>query len=238
MRTLGILGGLAPDVTAMYYDGVIRNYQANMTDGSYPRILINSLDLQLYNELFSADRIPELTAFLSEGLESLVDAGADMALIAANSPHLVFDELRQRISIPLISIVDSVADAAERLKLRKLGLLGNRFTMQSDFYQRRFAARGIAIVTPGPQEQEYIIKKYTSVSASGVELEASKGLLARVAQDLIRRSEIDGLIVGGCERPSLFTEKLPVPILNSVDLHIRAAVSAILNFVPNAPSLK
>src|ERR1700691_1348927 len=146
MKTLGIVGGIGPESTVDYYRSLIHLWRDQTKDGSAPSILVNSIDLKKMLDLIAAQSLSEVTAYLSEEMQRLVRAGADVGLFAANTPHIVFGELQRRSSIPLISIVEATRAAAEELGLRKLGLLGVRVTMQGHFYADVFSKAGIALV--------------------------------------------------------------------------------------------
>src|SRR5436305_2660093 len=105
MRTVGIIGGLGPESTIDYYRSIIARYRARKPDGGYPRILINSLDVEKGIAMLDAGRLDDLADYLVAGLEPLVRAGADFGCMAANTPHLVFDAVQSRSEIPLLSIV-------------------------------------------------------------------------------------------------------------------------------------
>src|SRR6266404_9993266 len=132
MKTLGIIGGLGPESTIDYYHTIIALYRERTGDGSYPQFLINSIDLNKVREFVIANDLQRLIETIVEEIEKLAHAGADFGLIAANTPHLVFDEIAERSSIPLISIVEAVCAAAKSRNLKKLALLGTKFTMQGD----------------------------------------------------------------------------------------------------------
>src|SRR5947209_16622527 len=116
MKTLGIIGGIAPESTIEYYRLLIASYRERKPDGSYPLLLINSINLQRLIELVTADDRAGLVETLLPELDKLKRAGADIALLASNTPHLVFDELAQRSPLPLISIVEAARAEAQRLR--------------------------------------------------------------------------------------------------------------------------
>src|SRR5262245_47311947 len=107
MKLLGIIGGTGPETTVEYYRMLISNFQTKITDGNYPRVLINSINLKTIVDLITAGELGKLTEFLLMEIQRLAAAKADFGLIAANTPHIVFDELKRRTPIPLISIVEA-----------------------------------------------------------------------------------------------------------------------------------
>ena len=117
MKTAGIIGGIGPESTIDYYRAIIAAYRERNRDGSYPSILIDSIDLQRMLELAAGD-LPQLTEYLAAEVSRLARAGADFALLAANTPHIVFHDLERRSPIPLVSIVEATCEAARRMGLK------------------------------------------------------------------------------------------------------------------------
>jgi aspartate racemase len=148
MKTLGIIGGIAPESTIDYYRQIIASYKEKVRDGSYPQIIINSIDLHKMLELVAANRLAEVTDYLVNELKRLANAGVDLAVFASNTPHLVFEEINRQSPLPLVSIVEATRDEATRLHLTKLGLIGTRFTMQGGFYQNVFSRSGMQSLHP------------------------------------------------------------------------------------------
>src|SRR6266511_3506888 len=105
MKRIGIIGGIGPETTVEYYRRILDLYRQRNPDGSAPYIIINSLDMKKPLEMLTGGKLEELATFLSEEVERLACAGAAFALVAANTPHLVFDAIARQSRIPLISIV-------------------------------------------------------------------------------------------------------------------------------------
>ena len=141
MKTLGIIGGIGPESTIEYYRGIFAGYRRQRPDGSSPSILLNSVDVQTLLAMMEKDDLPAVIEYLVPEIQRLAAAGADFGLIAANTPHIVFDELQQRSPIPLLSIVEAACAEAKARGIGKVGLLGTRFTMQARFYPDVFSRR-------------------------------------------------------------------------------------------------
>src|SRR5262245_62115481 len=105
MKTVGIIGGIGPESTIEYYRFISEGYRERITDGSYPPIIINSVDLNEFVGWMNTNHLDAFTDGLVTAIETLARAGADFAALAANTPHIVFDRLRARSPLPLISIV-------------------------------------------------------------------------------------------------------------------------------------
>ncbi len=230
MKSLGIIGGVGPESTIDYYRKIISLYRQRKGDGSYPELIINSIDLKKEVDLVERNQLDELTAYLLEEVEKLARAGAEVGLIASNTPHIVFGELRPRSRIPLISIVESTCDVAKEMKLKRVGLFGTRFTMQGTFYPDVFVREGIQLVVPEVEDQNYVHDKYMSELVNGVFLpETHEGLL-KIIDRLRTAQRIEGLILGGTELPLILTDETHngLPILNTTKIHCQAAVIQML----------
>src|SRR5436189_3771319 len=126
MKILGMIGGTGPESTVEYYRRLIATYHARVSKSGAPSTIINSVDNKNLVKWFTAGELAAVINFLAAEIERLVCAGADFGLIAAVTPHLVFDELQQRTSIPLLSIVEATVDAARWGGLRRLEPFGTR----------------------------------------------------------------------------------------------------------------
>lgn len=230
MKTLGVVGGIAPASTIEYYRTLIETYRARVPDGSAPPIIINSIDLQRMLSLIGIDALDEVTVYLSEELEKLVRAGAEIGLFASNTPHIVFDALQRASSIPLISIVEATYDAAKTMGLTRVALLGTRFTMQGPAYARVFARGGIALVVPEAADLDYVHDRYMGELVRGVFLPETRAGVLAVVERLRTRQGIDGVILGGTELPLLIRDAsdLGLPFLDTGKIHVEAAIDRML----------
>ena len=230
MKTLGIIGGIAPASTIEYYRLLIATYQQRRPDGSNPPVIINSIDMQTMLRLIAADALDEVTAYLAAEIDKLVQAGAEVGLLASNTPHIVFDRLQGRARIPLISIVEATFAVARGLNLTRVGLLGTRFTMQSATYPSVFTRRGIMVVVPDASDQEYVHGKYMGELVRGEYLPETRAGLLAVVERLRSRDGIDGVVLGGTELPlSLHgVADVGIPFLDTGKIHVEAALERML----------
>ena len=231
MKTLGMIGGIGPESTIEYYRMLQDTYRASRPDGSAPPLLINSIDLKRMLGLIAAKEFVAVIDYLSAEVERVARAGADFGLFAANTPHIVFDELQRRSSIPLLSIVQATCEIAKARGMKKVGLLGTRFTMQGGFFDAVFAKRGIEIVVPDLKDQEFIHEKYMTELVRGVFLPETRGRLLEIADSLRDRTGIDGLVLGGTELPLALreTEHHGLPFLDTGRIHLERAIAFMLS---------
>jgi aspartate racemase len=230
MKTLGIIGGIAPESTIEYYRAIVTSYRRG-SGGRYPSIIINSIDLTKMIGLVGGKHFEELIEYLLAELQRLADAGAHLGLFASNTPHIVFDELHPRSPIPLISIVEAACDQAIAMKLHKLALFGTRFTMQADFYPHVFARNGIEVVRPDADDQEVIHTRYMDELVAGNFRDETRDELLAIMKRMRDAHGIDGVILGGTELPLLLRRDSweGMAFLDTGRVHVARAVEALLD---------
>ena len=230
MKTAGMIGGIGPESTAIYYRRIVAEYRQAKPDGSYPCLIINSIDMQKMRDMVIAREMENLTEYLLHEIGRLATAGASFGFLASNTPHLVFDELQKRSPIPLLSIVKTACAAAKKQGFKRLGLIGARFTMEATFYQEEFSQEGIAVVAPGRVEQDYIHAKYMDELVNGLVVPATRVQFVKIMQQMQEQQGIEGVILGGTELPLLFQEDTAagIPLLDTTQMHVRAIVEQML----------
>jgi len=227
MTTVGIVGGLGPESTIDYYRRILEGWKREDPSTS-PSIVIDSLDVQLGLCLVEHDR-PALVEYLSASLRRLAGAGADFAAMAANTPHVVYDDLIARSPIPMVSIVEATAEEAQRRGLKRVAILGTRFTMEGSFYPDTCARYGIAVVAPQAKEREWIHQRYIGEMLKGdFRDETRQGVISVIAR-LRDEETIDGVILGGTELTLLLSGPViaGIPALDTTELHVSAIVKRL-----------
>jgi aspartate racemase len=231
MKTPGIIGGLGPESTVDYYRAIIAAYRAKIQDGSYPPLIIHSLDLHQVRADIEANRLSRVIEYLLAALHGLAHGGADFGIIAANTPHLVFADLAPRSPLPLISIVEVACQEVVRQGLIRPALLGTRFTMQGRFYPDVFHRAGKHLVVPSEIEQDYIHDVYLNELVNGVFRPETAVALVSIIQRLQAEEGIDSVILGGTELPLLLRghEMEKVIFLDTTKLHVERLVEEMLS---------
>lgn len=229
MKTIGIIGGIGPEATLDYYRSLVDLHREQYPDAGLPRIIIDSIDLKRALAIVSASRWPELVDFLAEEIGRLAAAGADFGMLAANTPHLVFDDLARAVPIPLISIVEATREHAKRSGLRRVGLIGTRFTMQARFYPDVFARENIEVRVPNDAEQAYIHDKYFHELVEGNFLDETRRGLTEIIVRLKEREGVEAVILGGTELPLILRggEAAGIMLLDTTQIHVRAALAEL-----------
>jgi aspartate racemase len=232
MNGAGLVGGLGPESTIDYYRRIVAAW-ARDAPGTSPRLVIDSLDVQHTLQLIEHDH-PALVEYLLTSVRRLAAAGSTFAAIAANTPHVVFDELEPRSPVPLISIVEVCAGEARRLGLHRALLLGTRFTMEASFYPRVFARHDIDVVTPAAEDRIRVHDRYVNQLLRGDFRNSTRRELLGLIDRLRMEARIDGVILGGTELPLLLDGEAVdgLPILDTTALHVAAIVRRLQGVTP------
>ena len=226
MKTLGIIGGIGPESTIDYYKLFISLYRKKKDDGSYPSFIINNIDMKKMLELISEERYIQTADFMVEEIKKLANAGADFGLISSNTPHIVFDLIKEKSPIPLISIVEIACNYAKSIEIERAGLLGTKFTMLGGFYQKTFLQNKIDIEIPNSNDVEIIHNRYMNELVKGKLLPETKKYFLSVVDKLINERDINCLILGGTELPLLLRDKYyrGIELIDTTRLHVEEAI--------------
>lgn len=229
MKKLGLIGGLGPESTIPYYRGILYGVQKKVGGLYFPPMLIDSLEtFDIIRKGAAGDRAGMLTAF-TESIERLAAAGAEIGALACNTGHMVFEDLQARSPIPLVSILDVTRTECERRGLRRLALLGTAATMSGTFYREPFERAGMTVITPSQPEQAYIAEHIEKELQLGRINPETVTAVSAIARRLIREEDAGAIILGCTELPLLFqNQTLPVPVIDTMQLHISALVDAII----------
>lgn len=227
MKTLGMIGGLGPESTIDYYRRILEAWE-RVEPGTAPSIVIDSLDVRRGLRLVETDR-PGLTDYLLESLRRLAGAGVDFAVMTANTPHIVFDDLVARSPVPLLSIVEVCAEEAKGRGLGRLALLGTRFTMEAPFYPEVCARHGIAVVIPDDADRAWVHERYIGELLRGEFRDDTRRQFVDLVGRLRDEKGVEGVILGGTELPLLLPmpDIADIPALDTTALHVAAIVKRL-----------
>jgi aspartate racemase len=227
MATVGLVGGLGAESTIDYYRRILEAWSREDVSAA-PSIVIDSLDVNRALHLVATDR-SALIEYLLGSLRRLAGAGVDFIAMTANTPHIVFDELAARSSVPLLSIVEVCAEEARARRLTRLALFGTRFTMEAKFYPEVCARHGIAVVVPDDADRAWIHDRYVGQLLEGEFRDETRKEFLSLTRRLRSASRIDGVILGGTELPLLLSSSViaDIPVLDTTALHVAAIVGRL-----------
>ncbi|MBN1881273.1 MAG: aspartate/glutamate racemase family protein [Deltaproteobacteria bacterium] len=223
-KTIGILGGLSPESTVVYYETIVTEYRDRFGDQHYPEIIMYSVDFDEYTEWFVAGKWEDAGRNMAEKFEHMRAAGADFGLIASNTPHRALDTITANTTLPILSIVAVTADAVKKAKVKTVGLLGTRFTMQEEFYRRGLEDAGIAALIPEGEDLDRVHEIIYTELVRHIITDESRTEYLHIIDRLIERGA-GGIILGCTEIPLLIKPgDLSVPVFDTTAIHAEAAL--------------
>ena len=229
MKKVGLVGGIGPESTICYYHDIVYGVQKEVRKDFFPDISIESIDLFSWVDLCEKQQYAELVYYTLKTIERLAAIGANFAVLTSNTAHLIFDEVKEKSPIPLISIVEATAEEAVKRNYTKVGLLGTGFTMKNDFFKKPFIKRGIEIVIPDEEDMQFIHDKiYAELVYEKIFPETQEKMFD-IAIKMKEEKGIQAIILGCTELPMVFTEdKSPVYTLDTVKIHVAAIIEEIM----------
>ena len=234
MKTLGIIGGMSPESTALYYRIINREVNRRLGGNHSADIVMHSVDFEEVVRLQKSGDWEVAGALLAASATKLEGAGAQLLLVATNTMHKVAPAIERATTVPLLHVVDATAIAIREQGMQRVGLLGTTFTMSDGFYTERMAAQGIQTIVPTEPEQADINRIiFEQLCLGRVEPEAVQ-YLQKVITGL-KEQGAQGVILG-CTELCLAVEadKTPLPVFDSTTIHALAAVEAVLTPPPPA----
>ena len=228
VKVLGLLGGMSWESTVEYYRLINEETRARLGGLHSAPLLLWSVDFAEIEALQVAGRWEEAGSQLAEAARALGTAGAELLVLCTNTMHKVAGAIESAVQIPLVHIVDSVAEAVAGAGMKRLGLLGTRFTMDDPFWADRMAGHGIAVLVPEADDRDVVHRIIYDELCLGVFGDDSR----RTFVDLIGRLADVGAegVVLGCTEIELLVRPgdTDVPVFPSTALHVRSAVQAAL----------
>jgi aspartate racemase len=233
MLTIGLIGGMSWESSIEYYRIINQQIQKELGGVHSAKIIMVSLDFAEIEEMQNRDEWDLATQVLLDSARTLEGSGADFVLICTNTMHLMAEAVQQGIGIPLLHIADATANAVKNNNLKKVGLLGTRFTMEKDFYRGRLEIQhGLKVLIPSEEHREQVHRVIYQELVKGIILDESRTEYNKIIQALVKDGS-EGIILGCTEIGLLVTDKdIPVPVFDTMEIHARAAVEAALGRYP------
>lgn len=234
MKTIGIIGGMSPESTVLYYQIINRSVNARLGGNHSADIVMHSVDFERIVALQKAGDWAAAGAILADSARRLAACGAEILVLATNTMHKVAPAIEAAVSIPLLHVVDTTAAAIRAQGLDTVALLGTRFTMSDGFYRERMQRLGIATLVPTPEEQDAVHRiifdelclGHIESAAKARYLDIIAGLQAQGAQGVILGCTEIGLL--------LQAEDCVLPLFDSAEIHALSAVEFALSGVSPA----
>ena len=222
-KKIGLIGGTSPESTIEYYKYLIQRHISEYNDFSFPEIIIYSVEFQKFVDLGKQDRWDLIADELIQAGKSLEAAGAECLLLTANTMHNVVEEFRAGVNVPVISILDEVAEEVKKNGISKVALLGTIYTMEKPFYKEALAKRGIETLIPEGDNLARVNDIIYDELVKSIITDKSRQFYLDVIKELADRGA-EGVILGCTEIPLLIKpEDTSIPQFNSTHIHAEAA---------------
>lgn len=234
MKTIGLIGGLSWESTSEYYSYINRFVKEKLGGLHSAKCLLHSFDFQEIVELQHNGDWEQATNLMINAAKTLELGGADMIVICTNTMHKMVPEMTNAVNIPLLHIVDAVAEKIKEQKMTTVGLLGTKFTMEQPFYKEYLGKHGIEVIIPNEEDRKIVHDVIYQELCKGEFKKDSKDRYLQIINRLYNQGA-EGMILGCTEIPLLINqEDTSVPLFDSTLLHAKAAVD--FAFKENSPA--
>ena len=229
MKKIGLVGGTGPESTLMYYKELNSRIDTLTNGKAMPDVVIDSVNFRRAWEYVSEGRYDELTDYLSEKVEYLKKAGADIITLTAGTMHIVYDEIVEKTGVNLISIPKAVCDEVVSKDIKKVGLLGTVFTMEKDYMKKDLLAAGVEVFVPEKAERDLLAKRLLEELELGIVKESTYREYVDVINRMKNEDGIEAVILGCTELPLLLNaDNCPIMCLDAVEIHIKKLIELAL----------
>ncbi len=229
MKTIGLIGGMSWESSLEYYRIINETVKTKLGGLHSAKCLLYSLDFAEIEVLQRRGRWQEASQVLCEIANALRNGGADFLVLCTNTMHKVFDDLQAQAGLPILHIADATGQTIRTAGLRKIGLLGTRFTMEEDFYKRKLSQNyGLEVLIPPAQARQVVHQVIYQELVLGEIRQASKQQYIEIIRELIQEGA-EGVILGCTEIGLLIHDgDCPVPLFDTTRIHAEAAVEYAL----------
>jgi aspartate racemase len=229
MKTIGLLGGMSWESTALCYQWINEGVKARLGGLHSAKIAMVSLDFQEIEALQQGTQWERAGEILAEAARKIEAAGADFLLICTNTMHKIAPEIERAIHIPLLHIADATARRVKKEGLNTVGLLGTNFTMVEDFYRGRLRSQhGLEVIVPSETDRQLVHRVIYEELCLGVVKAESRTTYLRIMEKM-RSEGAEGIILGCTEIVMLVTqEDTDIPLFDTTSIHAEEAVAMAL----------
>lgn len=229
MKTIGMLGGMSWESTQSYYRALNLGVKQSLGGLHSAKILLNSVDFAEIEALQHEGNWDATAVILGDAAVTLETAGADFLMICTNTMHKVATQIQERIGIPILHIADATASVLQKDGVKKVGLLGTRFTMEQDFYRERIEAEGIKVIVPESNARDLIHSVIYKELCLGKINPDSKARFLNIV-DALAAAGADAVILGCTEIALLIKQSdSNIPLYDTTAIHAEQAVLLALS---------
>jgi aspartate racemase len=225
MKTLGLVGGMSWESTALYYEALNRGIAQRLGGFHSAKLVLGSVDFHDVVELQKTGSWDAAGALLAEVAQRLVAGGAEAIALAVNTMHKVAPQVQAAIDVPFIDIRDAIAVDVRALKASRVGLLGTRYVVEQAFYGDRIESAGSCqVVRASAEDNAFVHGVIYDELCRGVVTEPSRDRVLDIIK-VLKQQGADAVVLGCTELPMLrLTDVSPIPLLDSTALHVDACL--------------
>lgn len=228
MKTIGIIGGITWLSTAEYYRVLNEMVNEHLGGVHSAKLIVHSVDFDEIKTLTFADDWQGISSMISTIARQLETAGADCILIGANTMHRIAADIQQAVSIPVIHIATATGRVIQQKKLKKIALLGTKYTMELGFFQQELEKFGISTIIPEDLDRQYIHDAIYNEMGENIFLASTRERFIAIIQKLEKQGA-EGVILGCTEIPLLIKQAdSAIPVFDTTQIHAAAAVEFAL----------
>jgi aspartate racemase len=230
MKTIGMIGGMSWESSIEYYRIINETVRDELGGLHSAKSIMYSVEFAEIEALQHQDRWDEAAEIMIAAARGIENGGADVGIICTNTMHKLYDIVQQNIRIPMLHIADATAEAIRAARIKKIALLGTRFTMVEDFYKGRLVENyGLEVIIPSEADMQIIHRVIYDELCAGIINPDSKQKYADIIQRLVKNGA-QGIILGCTEIGLLVKqEDSPVPLFDTTEIHARSAVRYALD---------
>jgi aspartate racemase len=224
MQTIGLIGGISWVSTVDYYKLINQGINDKLGGLNYSQCLIYSFNYADIKKYTDANDWETIFQMIAKACHQLKSCGATGIILCANTMHFIADRLEKEIGLPIIHIATATAAEIEKSGLKKVGLLGTKFTMELDFFKSKLSDKGIETIIPNDEDREFVHLTIYDELGKGIVTNETKKRYLRIIDDLIANGA-EGIVLGCTEIPLVVQPSdIKVPTFNTALLHSKAAV--------------
>jgi aspartate racemase len=230
LKTIGLIGGMSWASSLEYYRLINKAVNKKLGGLHSAKIVMYSIDFEELANLQSNGQWLEITNLMINAAKTLEMAGADLVLICSNTGHEGFERIVANVDVPFLHIADATGNEVASMNLKRVGLLGTKFTMERDFYKNRLNNNfDIKVIIPNENDRETIHNIIYRELCYGKIRQSSKEQSKRIINNLVDEGA-EGVILGCTELPLLIKQQdSNVPLFNTTKIHALSAVNFALN---------
>jgi len=223
MKTIGLIGGMSWESTVTYYEIINRTIKEKLGGLHSGKLVLFSVDFQEIEECQAKGEWDKSAKILTKAAQSLEKAGADFIVICTNTMHKIAPDIQRNINIPILHIAEATADELDKKDIKKVALLGTKYTMEQDFYKNKLIDRGIEVVIPDDEDRAEVNRVIYEELCLGKILPLSKKKFLEIMDKLLEKGA-QGVILGCTEIGLLVQQKdTDISLFDTAEIHAKSA---------------